>query len=99
MKNIKDIIPNITDEQIEQLRSVIVLYDGDIQPLDTVVAQWYSKEDVENNMSVEITDKDWNRFTKHDKYSYEIFGNCLQHMYDILDAVPHKSDDNVIICS
>ena len=94
MKTIKDIIPNITDEQLEQLTSVIVLYNGHIQPLDTVVAQWYDKEDVENNMNVEITDEDWIQFTKHDKYDYEIFGDCLQHMYDILEAVPHKTEDD-----
>ena len=85
--NIKDIIPNITEEQLEQLRSVIVLYDGDIQRLDEVTAQWYSKEDVENNMDVQISDSDWERFTKHDKYDHMIFGNPLQHMYDIMDVI------------
>jgi len=93
MKNIRDIIPNITEEQLEQLRSVIVLYDGDIQRLDDVVAQWYSKEDVENNLSCDISDADWKRFVKS-KYSHFIFGDCHQHMHDILDVIDEYYEES-----
>ena len=93
MKTIKDIIPNITDEQIEQLTSVIVNYDGEILPMNTLFIHFYSKQYIENHMDVEITDKDWNRHTKHDRHGESnnaIFGYYEDHIETILELVPHK---------
>tara|TARA_Y100000004_G_C8764289_1_gene347925 strand:+ start:129 stop:410 length:282 start_codon:yes stop_codon:yes gene_type:complete len=93
MKTIKDIIPNITDEQIEQLTSVIVNYDGEVLPLNTLFFQFYSKQYIEDHMGVEITDEDWNRHTKHDRHfdaNNQVFGYWEDHIEDILSIVPHK---------
>ena len=93
MKTIKDIIPNITDEQLEQLTNVIVNYDGEILPMNTLFIQFYSKQYIEDHMGVEITDEDWNRHTKYDKYSdscHQVFGYWEDNIEEILSIVPHK---------
>jgi hypothetical protein len=95
MKTIKDIIPNITDEQIKQLTSVIVNYDGEILPMNTLFIQFYSKQYIEDLMDVQITDEDWNRHTKHDRHydsNNQVFGYPEDNIDTIIELVPHTAN-------
>ena len=62
-----------------EVSSVIITFDGDIIPLDSVVFQYYTKEHYESNTGHKITDEQWFNLLKADG-KYGLLGDTMYHM-------------------